>query len=163
MPSGPDERENFNRIRTWLNCFSVDKAHAAQFGKMHMVSLDDQVIRKTLRTWYKSNPTLNAPYDSGLCAYTEMLLLLAKFRHATGFDNDLQQKYLEVCFPIGNLDPEAILTPFGRALMWLRTQSTSTNNFRNCLSGGLRHCKLTITMIYVSSVSLAWFHRLSPS
>ncbi|KAI0818535.1 hypothetical protein BC629DRAFT_1587894 [Irpex lacteus] len=95
MPTGTDERQNFNRIRTWLNCFSVDKSHAAQFGKMHMVSLDDQVVRSAVRVWYSASPLVNAPYDIGLCSYSEMLLLLAKFRHEVGFRDDLNQKYLE--------------------------------------------------------------------
>lgn len=99
MPTGTDERQNFNRIRTWLNCFSVDKSHAAQFGKMHMVSLDDQVVRNTVRVWYNTSPSVNAPYDIGLCAYADMLLLLAKFRDDVGFGDDLNQKYLEVSMP----------------------------------------------------------------
>ncbi|KAI0693284.1 hypothetical protein BC835DRAFT_1088575 [Cytidiella melzeri] len=95
MPRGDDERENFNRIRTWMNCFSIDKSYAAQFGKMHMVSLDDHVVRSSVRTWYKMSPSVNTPYDIAICGHAEMLHLLAKFRHEVGFCDILKQRYIE--------------------------------------------------------------------
>ncbi|KAI0093578.1 hypothetical protein BDY19DRAFT_260419 [Irpex rosettiformis] len=122
MPTGDNERESFNRIRTWLNCFSVDKSHAAQFGKMHMVSLDDQVVRSAVRIWYKASPMVNAPYDIGLCAYSEMLLLLAKFRHEVGFRDDLNQKFLE------GFDVVAHATAFDKHFDELSTWWSATLN-----------------------------------
>lgn len=59
-----------------------------------MVKLDDYLVRTSVRSWYKSLD--NAPYDIGLCAYTEMLLLLAEFRKSTGFSNELSQRVAEV-------------------------------------------------------------------
>ena len=92
LPEGSDEQDNMNRVRTWINCFCVDGSHATQFGKMAMVKLDDYLIRTTARDWYKS-PS-NAPYDIGLCAYAELLLLMAQFRRAHGLkvaqDDDLK-------------------------------------------------------------------------
>lgn len=82
LPTGPDEQANYNLIRTWMNCFCVDGSHATQFGKMAMVKLDDYLVRKMARVWYKS-PTAG-PYDIGLCGYSELLLLMARFRKACG-------------------------------------------------------------------------------
>lgn len=77
-PTGLNEQNNLNCVRTWINCFCVDSSHATQFGKMAMVTLNDNLVRSTVRTWYKSPNS--APYDIGLCAYADLLLLMAQFR-----------------------------------------------------------------------------------
>ena len=80
-PSDPcDEREALNRTRTWLNCYCVDGSHAIQFGKMPMLPLDDYLAR-TSRNWYKSSP-MNTPFDVHLCAYVQIILIMAQWRRA---------------------------------------------------------------------------------
>lgn len=93
-PTEASERESINRVRTWLNCYCVDASHAAQFGKMNMVKLDDHLVRNNVREWYKS--IQSGPYDIGLCGYADMLLVLSKFRMSVGFSNELSQKFSEV-------------------------------------------------------------------
>ncbi|KAJ7740684.1 fungal-specific transcription factor domain-containing protein [Mycena maculata] len=73
-----DERESLNRTRTWLNCYCVDASHAIQFGKMPMLGLDDYVARSS-QDWYKSSK-LNGPFDVHLCAYVNIILLMAEWR-----------------------------------------------------------------------------------
>ncbi|KAJ7452500.1 fungal-specific transcription factor domain-containing protein [Mycena galericulata] len=77
-PAQCDERESLNRTRTWLNCFCVDASHAIQFGKMPMLGLDDYVAR-TSQDWYRSS-SLNGPFDVHLCAYVNIIQLMAKWR-----------------------------------------------------------------------------------
>lgn len=78
-PMGVDEHDNVNRLRTWLYCFTVEQAHATQFGKMPMLQgVDQPLVRATTRTLYKS--PASSPYDMGLCAYTELSLLMAEFQ-----------------------------------------------------------------------------------
>lgn len=80
-PSDPcDDREALNRTRTWLNCYCVDGSHAIQFGKMPMLPLDDYLAR-TSRNWYKSSP-MNTPFDVHLCAYVQIILIMAQWRRA---------------------------------------------------------------------------------
>ncbi|KAF8959024.1 hypothetical protein BDZ97DRAFT_1906286 [Flammula alnicola] len=73
-----DEREALNRTRTWLNCYCVDGSHAIQFGKVPMLRLDDYLARNS-REWYKSS-LMNTPFDVHLCAYVQILILMAKWR-----------------------------------------------------------------------------------
>ena len=75
-----DERTRSNYVRTWINAFCVDGSHAIQFGKPTMVESSDYLIRKVARFWHKS-PN-GSPYDIGLCAYAETLLLMMQFRKA---------------------------------------------------------------------------------
>ncbi|KAI0341773.1 hypothetical protein BDW22DRAFT_272046 [Trametopsis cervina] len=89
------QRENLNRTRTWIMCFCVDKSHAAECGKMHMIRPNGRLMQGELRSWYKTNPSINTPYDIALCGYTEMFLLLANFRHEIGFCDVLKQKCAE--------------------------------------------------------------------
>ncbi|TFK42647.1 fungal-specific transcription factor domain-containing protein [Crucibulum laeve] len=79
-PAGCDEREGLNRTRTWLNCYCVDGSHAIQFGKQPMLRLDDYVARKS-RNWYKLSP-MNTAFDVHLCAYVQIIILMAEWRHA---------------------------------------------------------------------------------
>ncbi|KAJ7685111.1 hypothetical protein DFH06DRAFT_29979 [Mycena polygramma] len=73
-----NERERLNRTRTWLNCYAADASHAIQLGKMPMLDLNDYMAR-TSRDWYQSS-SLNSPFDVHLCAYVQMLLLIAEWR-----------------------------------------------------------------------------------
>lgn len=77
-PPGTDDREHANRIRTWLNCFCVDGAHATAFGKLPMSSLDDAVSR-SCTDWYRSS-RFNLPFDLQLVAYVDIIALMAQFR-----------------------------------------------------------------------------------
>lgn len=79
-PPGTDDRECANRIRTWLNCFCVDGAHATAFGKLPMSSLDDAVSR-SCTDWYRSS-RFNLPFDLQLVAYVDIIALMAQFRKA---------------------------------------------------------------------------------
>lgn len=79
-PDPCDGREALNRTRTWLNCYCVDGSHAIQFGKMPMLPLDDYLAR-TSRNWYKSSP-MNTPFDVHLCAYVQIILIMAQWRQA---------------------------------------------------------------------------------
>lgn len=91
-PSTCDEREALNRTRTWLNCYCVDGSHAIQFGKMPMLRLDDYLAR-TSQGWYKSSE-MNTPFDVHLCAYVQLIILMAKWRSTIGHGN-LRQSYRE--------------------------------------------------------------------
>ena len=77
-PSTCNERESLNRTRTWLNCYCVDGSHAIQFGKMPMLRLDDYMARNS-RHWYKSS-FMNIPFDIHLCAYVQIIILVAEWR-----------------------------------------------------------------------------------
>ncbi|KAK7466977.1 hypothetical protein VKT23_004040 [Stygiomarasmius scandens] len=91
LPPPPycDEREALNRTRTWLNCYCVDGSHAIQFGKMPMLRLDDFMAR-TSQDWYKIS-SLNLAFDVHLCAYVQIILIMARWRTLTG-DGNLEEK-----------------------------------------------------------------------
>lgn len=72
------ERERLNRVRTWLNCYCVDGSHAIQFGKMPMLRPDDYLARSSTY-WYRSSH-MNLPLDVHLCAYVQLLIIMAKWR-----------------------------------------------------------------------------------
>ncbi|THU99310.1 hypothetical protein K435DRAFT_751881 [Dendrothele bispora CBS 962.96] len=88
-PPHCDKREALNRVRTWLNCYCVDGSHAIQFGKMPMLRLDDWMARTT-QEWYKESP-MNLPFDVHLCAYVQIILIMAQWRSLIG-DRNLEQK-----------------------------------------------------------------------
>ena len=94
MPNETDVRQNLNLIRTWLNAFCVDGSHSTQFGKMPMVKTNDYLVRRCTRTWYTSIDS--SPYDIGLCAYAEVLLLMMEFRKTCGPQQKLEDRYREV-------------------------------------------------------------------
>ena len=77
-PEDLPERERLNRVRTWLNCYCVDGSHAIQFGKMPMLRLDDFLARSSSE-WYRSSH-MNLPLDVHLCAYVQILLIMAEWR-----------------------------------------------------------------------------------
>lgn len=77
-PEDLPERERLNRVRTWLNCYCVDGSHAIQFGKMPMLRLDDFLARSSTY-WYRSSH-MNLPLDVHLCAYVQILTIMAKWR-----------------------------------------------------------------------------------
>ncbi|KAJ3545622.1 hypothetical protein NM688_g5606 [Phlebia brevispora] len=79
-PTGSDEQDNVNRLRTWMNCFTVDRSHATQFGKVPALGKDDCLVRNITRTLYKN--LASSPYDIALCAYAELFLLMAQFQEA---------------------------------------------------------------------------------
>lgn len=89
-PSELNERERLNRTRTWLNCYCVDGSHAIQFGKIPMLRLDDWLARHS-RMWYKASP-MNLPFDVHLCAYVQIILLMAQWRAGFGQDPTLSLK-----------------------------------------------------------------------
>lgn len=109
-PPGCPEREALNRTRTWLNCYCVDGpharllaysliminisgSHAIQFGKMPMLRLDDYLARNS-HQWYKS--PMNSHFDVHLCAYVQLIILMAQWRSISGDGHALRQKYREV-------------------------------------------------------------------
>ncbi|KIK59748.1 hypothetical protein GYMLUDRAFT_44187 [Collybiopsis luxurians FD-317 M1] len=92
-PPDCDEREALNRTRTWLNCYCVDGSHAIQFGKLPMLRLDDYMAR-TSQDWYRSSP-MNTAYDVHLCAYVQILILMAEWRSAMQ-DEQHSQKGFDV-------------------------------------------------------------------
>lgn len=79
-PGNFTEQEARNRTRTWLNCYCVDGSHAIQFGKIPMLRLDDYLARNS-GEWYKSPH--NSPYDVHLCAYVQIIIIIAKWRSQT--------------------------------------------------------------------------------
>lgn len=80
-PLGNDERQNVNRLRTWLFCFTAELSHATQFGKTSMLNGDHrQLLYDTTRKLYKFSTC--SPYDMGLGAYAELCLLMAQFQEA---------------------------------------------------------------------------------
>ncbi|KAI0084549.1 hypothetical protein BDY19DRAFT_970897 [Irpex rosettiformis] len=79
------EREIMNRIRVWLNCYNLDKSTATQFGKPSTIK-EDFIVRKS-DEWYRTSP-YNHPYDSGLCAYTSQLRIMARFHEEVYSDPD---------------------------------------------------------------------------
>ncbi|KAA1471074.1 hypothetical protein DENSPDRAFT_776190 [Dentipellis sp. KUC8613] len=81
-PTDCDEREVANRIRTWLNCFCVDGAHATSFGKLSMTPTDD-IVSRTSRDWHISS-RFNLPFDIHLVAYVDILLIMEQFQKEIG-------------------------------------------------------------------------------
>lgn len=91
-PSSCDERESLNRTRTWLNCFCVDHSHSIQFGKFRAIQND--YLAKKSREWYRSS-SFNTPFDVHLCAYVQLIILMAEWRSVVGDGRLLRQKYRE--------------------------------------------------------------------
>jgi len=69
-------REILNQERLWLNCHNLDRSMATQFGKPSTIK-EDYIIRNS-ENWYKKSP-LNHPWDLGMCAYTQLLRVMAHF------------------------------------------------------------------------------------
>jgi transcriptional regulatory protein LEU3 len=79
-PPDLDERQKLNRMRTWLNCFCADVSHSIQFGKIPIISAtDDYLALKEPQRWYNCS-TMNLPYDVHLCAYVELIIIMARWR-----------------------------------------------------------------------------------
>ncbi|KAG7452580.1 uncharacterized protein BT62DRAFT_977217 [Guyanagaster necrorhizus] len=83
------EREAMNRTRTWLNCFCVDGSHSIQFGKIPMLSLDDHMAVHS-EGWYKASRH-NLPFDVHLCAYVQIIVIMAQWRKRIG-EGSLRQR-----------------------------------------------------------------------
>ncbi|PFH54414.1 hypothetical protein AMATHDRAFT_53408 [Amanita thiersii Skay4041] len=88
-PESCDMPERMNRVRTWLNCYCADGSHAIQFGKMPMLRLDDYLARNS-RFWFRSSPQ-QLPYDVHLCAYVQLIVLMAEWRSMIDGHNDGSQ------------------------------------------------------------------------
>ncbi|OSX62760.1 hypothetical protein POSPLADRAFT_1141216 [Postia placenta MAD-698-R-SB12] len=74
--SDRQRRELLNQERLWLICHNLDRSMATQFGKPSTIK-EDYMIRNA-ENWYKKSP-LNNPWDTGLCAYTQMLRIMTHF------------------------------------------------------------------------------------
>ncbi|GJJ09088.1 hypothetical protein Clacol_003310 [Clathrus columnatus] len=70
------EREKLNRMRTWLNCFNVDRSSSTQWGKPHVLR-EGELSRKAKEWWRCS--LYNHPYDLHLVSYTELLRIVTRF------------------------------------------------------------------------------------
>ncbi|KAM6499620.1 hypothetical protein JOM56_005128 [Amanita muscaria] len=70
------EREILNRTRVWMICCNLDRSTAAQFGKPSTIK-EHYTIRHA-KYWYKKSK-YNHQYDIHLCAYSELLRIIAKF------------------------------------------------------------------------------------
>ncbi|KZW01468.1 hypothetical protein EXIGLDRAFT_63179 [Exidia glandulosa HHB12029] len=70
------EREILNRTRVWLICFNLDRSTSTQFGKM--ATLREDYIVRTSPEWYRES-AYNSKYDVHLCAYTQLLRVMAHF------------------------------------------------------------------------------------
>lgn len=79
------EREALNKTRTWLICHNLDRSTATQFGKPPSIK-EDSVIRNSA-DWYKKSK-FNDRYDVGLCAYTSLMRIVAKFHEELFSDPD---------------------------------------------------------------------------
>jgi len=79
------EREALNKTRTWLICHNLDRSTATQFGKPPSIR-EDSVVRKSA-DWYKRS-RFNDRYDIGLCAYTSLMRIVAKFHEELFSDPD---------------------------------------------------------------------------
>ncbi|KAK0210684.1 fungal-specific transcription factor domain-containing protein, partial [Desarmillaria ectypa] len=88
-PPQCSEREAMNRTRTWLNCFCADGSHSIQFGKMPMISLDDHMAVHS-EGWYKASRG-NLPFDVHLCAYVQIIVIMAQWRKRIG-EGNLRQR-----------------------------------------------------------------------
>ncbi|KAF9788176.1 hypothetical protein BJ322DRAFT_1001297 [Thelephora terrestris] len=80
-----EEREALNKTRTWLICHNLDRSTATQFGKPPSIK-EDSVIRKSA-DWYKRSK-FNDRYDIGLCGYTSLMRIMAKFHEELFSDPD---------------------------------------------------------------------------
>lgn len=92
------ERERLNRVRTWLNCWNVDRSSGVQFGKPTGL-LEDEAVRGAKEWCRRALPPYNEPRDSQssqgkdgeaeirvgdrfdvhLVAYTELLRVMSRF------------------------------------------------------------------------------------
>ncbi|KAF9653763.1 hypothetical protein BDM02DRAFT_3153137 [Thelephora ganbajun] len=79
------EREALNRTRTWLICHNLDRSTATQFGKPPSIK-EDSIVRNSA-DWYKKSK-FNDRYDIGLCGYTSLLRIVAKFHEELFSDPD---------------------------------------------------------------------------
>ncbi|KIJ24429.1 hypothetical protein M422DRAFT_62342 [Sphaerobolus stellatus SS14] len=67
-------REIFNRERTWLLCYGLDRSFSAQMGKPHSIK-EDFIIRNA-STWWR-NP-MSPPTDASLASYVELQRILSR-------------------------------------------------------------------------------------
>ncbi|KAL6303631.1 hypothetical protein BKA93DRAFT_853541 [Sparassis latifolia] len=74
--SDSHEREIINQTRLWMICFNLDRSMATQFGKP--ATIKENYTIRTSENWYRRS-RFNHPYDVGLCAYTQMLRIMARF------------------------------------------------------------------------------------
>ncbi|KAK0483556.1 fungal-specific transcription factor domain-containing protein [Armillaria novae-zelandiae] len=88
-PPQCNERETMDRTRTWLNCYCADASHAIQFGKIPMISLDDHMAVHS-DGWYKASRK-NLPFDVHLCAYVQIIVIMARWRKCIG-EGNLRQR-----------------------------------------------------------------------
>ncbi|KAK0503182.1 fungal-specific transcription factor domain-containing protein [Armillaria luteobubalina] len=88
-PPQCSEREAMDRTRTWLNCYCADASHAIQFGKIPMISLDDHMAVHS-DGWYKASRK-NLPFDVHLCAYVQIIVIMARWRKSIG-EGNLRQR-----------------------------------------------------------------------
>ncbi|SJL00326.1 uncharacterized protein ARMOST_03639 [Armillaria ostoyae] len=88
-PPQCSEREAMDRTRTWLNCYCADASHAIQFGKIPMISLDDHMAVHS-EGWYKASRK-NLPFDVHLCAYVQIIVIMAQWRKCIG-EGNLRQR-----------------------------------------------------------------------
>ncbi|KAI0315247.1 fungal-specific transcription factor domain-containing protein [Amylostereum chailletii] len=68
------EREVFNRERTWLLCYCLDRSASAQMGKPHTIK-EDAIIRDAL-LWVQS--PLAQREDFGIVAYVELQRIVSR-------------------------------------------------------------------------------------
>ena len=73
-------REILNRMRTWLNCFNLDRSYSSQYGKAPIISNTDYIASHS-EFWWKSSPYNLPGFDIHLCAYNAELKLLAEYRY----------------------------------------------------------------------------------
>jgi len=81
------EREIHNRTRTWMILFNLDRSTSTQLGKPSTIR-EDFITQSD--EWYKSSQ-YNHPYDIHLCAYSQLLRMVAKF-HTQIYDGPLGLK-----------------------------------------------------------------------
>ncbi|KZO97349.1 hypothetical protein CALVIDRAFT_497636 [Calocera viscosa TUFC12733] len=77
------EREILNRYRTWEICFNLDRSAATQLGRPTAIR-EDYIIRHSASFYKRSK--YNHPYDIHLCAYTNLLRIMARFLEAVYSD-----------------------------------------------------------------------------
>ncbi|KZT54039.1 hypothetical protein CALCODRAFT_527825, partial [Calocera cornea HHB12733] len=77
------EREILNRYRTWQICFNLDRSAATQLGRPTAIR-EDYIIRHSANFYKRSK--YNHPYDIHLCAYTNLLRIMARFLEAVYSD-----------------------------------------------------------------------------
>lgn len=75
-------REKLNRIRTWLNCWNVDRSSSTQFGKPTGLE-EEEVVRMATevaggRGWWRGSEW-NHQYDVHMVWYTELLRVMSRF------------------------------------------------------------------------------------